>query len=182
MGKEDKDIFIISSFKKSKFYDQLEWADDLIQKESHYLFNNDFKVFDPREIYEYIQRFDSSNRINLLGKCVILDRSTKYENKVLVCPIYPKSYSINKFGLNIGKIYGLNEEEYIAAISEIKFISKRRFKLNDKSISDAQNICYLSTCAYLSILEAYKRIIDTIIKRVNDNSLFSYQNAKYLSA
>ena len=88
----------------------------------------------------------------------------------------------NKFGLNIGKIYGLNEEEYIAAISEIKFISKRRFKLNDKSISDAQNICCLSTCAYLSILEAYKRIIDTIIKRVNDNSLFSYQNAKYLTA
>ena len=41
MGKEDKDIFIISSFKKSKFYDQLEWADDLIHKESHYLFNND---------------------------------------------------------------------------------------------------------------------------------------------
>ena len=58
MGKEDKDIFIISSFKKSKFYDQLEWADDLIQKESHYLFNNDFKVFD-----EYFGEFDHMYRL-----------------------------------------------------------------------------------------------------------------------
>ena len=105
----------------------------------------------------------------MIGKCVVLDGSNKYEHKVLICPIYPKSNSDKKFGINIGKIYGLSdEEEYIAALSEIRFISKRRFKVKSKLVSEAKNLCLLPSSSYLMILESYKRIIESIIKRVMD--------------
>ena len=130
MEKDKMNLYYLSPFKKTNFYDQFEWADELIQKESQYVFNSDFKIFEAKEIYEYIKGLDSQDNVNMIGKCVVLDGSNKYEHKVLICPIYPKSNSDKKFGINIGKIYGLSdEEEYIAALSEIRFISKRRFKV-----------------------------------------------------
>lgn len=171
MEKDKMNLYYLSPFKKTNFYDQFEWADELIQKESQYIFNSDFKIFEPKEIYEYIKGLDSQDNVNMIGKCVVLDGSNKYEHKVLICPIYPKSNSDKKFGINIGKIYGLSdEEEYIAALSEIRFISKRRFKVKSKLVSEAKNLCLLPSSSYLMILESYKRIIESIIKRVMDFS------------
>ena len=183
MKKDKYNLYYLTPFKNSHFYDQFEWAEETIQRESQYVFNSDFKVFQPREIYEYVKGIDIRGNERVIGKCVILDVSGKFESKVLVCPIYPKTTGDNKFGINIGKIYGLStEDEYIAALSEIKFISKRSFKVNTKTVSEAKNLCLLPSCSYLTILESYKKIIESIIRKVTDVSLNICQNPQILSA
>ena len=110
--KEDKKLlYFISPNKDNNFYEQLERVDDLFQRERHHVFNSDFKVFKAKEIYDFVRRLDPITGNKTISKCLILDNSNQFDSKVLICPIYPKSASENKFGLNIGKIYQINDSE-----------------------------------------------------------------------
>lgn len=183
MSKKEKRLYFITPVKDNGFYDQFEWADNLLQKEESYLFNSDFKVFRAREIYSYTRKFDIQLNRPFKGNCVIMDMSQKYENKVLICPIYPKSMAENKFGINIGHVYELSDtEEFIAALSEIKYVSKARFKEYGKTLNSAKSIGVLSQSAYLRILESYKNIIDAIIKKTTNYSPDLLYNGRILSA
>lgn len=180
---DKKNLYFITPNKENNFYEQLEWIDDIFKKEQHYVFNSDFKVFKAREIYSYVKRKEIENSNTIINKCVILDESGKYTNKVLICPIYPKSASENKFGINIGKICYLgDDEEYIAALAEIKYVSKARFRINGKKISESFSFGNLDTNSYLRILESYKRVIQTIIDKTSDYHTHLLSGQRILSA
>ena len=68
MEKDKMNLYYLSPFKKTNFYDQFEWADELIQKESQYVFNSDFKIFEAKEIYEYIKGLDSQDNVNMIAR------------------------------------------------------------------------------------------------------------------
>ena len=180
---DKKMVYFISPAKKTNFFDQFERVDEIFQREQQPVFNSDFKVFKGRDIYQYISKYDALTKQTIYGYCVILDDSHKYDDKVLICPLYTKNMADNKFGINLGKIYGLSDsEDYFAALSEIKFVTKKRFRIEGKPIREAKSLCNLSFVSYFRILDSYKNIIDSIIKRTTDYSQNLLYGGKILTA
>ena len=115
------------------------------------------------EIHEYAKNINIYGEF-LLGKCIILETSIPFKENVLICPMYEVNEK-NKYknGITIGKLLIKGKQnEYLAAIEEIRFISKKRFteykiqkeKLNELSL---RKIC--------SIFYEYNQLIkQTIIK------------------
>ena len=182
--KEDKKLlYFISPNKDNNFYEQLERVDDLFQRERHHVFNSDFKVFKAKEIYDFVRRLDPITGNKTISKCLILDNSNQFDSKVLICPIYPKSASENKFGLNIGKIYQISDsEEYIAALAEIRYVNKKRFVSDPKTKAETNFYGVLNASSYLSILNSYKKIVQTIIDKSTEYNSNLFAQRRYLTA
>ena len=137
------------------------------------MFNSDNKIFRSKEIYAYNRKIDQISGNHLLGHCIILADSGKFDSKVMICPIYSKSEAENKAGINIGRLYQLkDDEDYIAALPEIRFVSKARFKVNndDNNAKQSKSTGYLNygtiqTSSFLLVLDCYRRFIQGLIEK-----------------
>lgn len=97
------------------------------------------------------------------GMCIILETSNEFQGMVLVCPIYEINDEIHqKEGLKIGRIFNSeNRNDFIAAITEIKFINKDRF-LYDKS--GARVVGNITQSILVDIVNLYVSIIKRAIE------------------
>lgn len=185
-----KNVYYISVDKKDTFYNQLAWAEDVFKQEHHYVFNSDNKIFRSKEIYAYNRKIDQISGNHLLGHCIILADSGKFDSKVMICPIYSKSEAENKAGINIGRLYQLkDDEDYIAALPEIRFVSKARFKVNnnDSNAKQSNSTEYLNygaiqTSSFLLVLDCYRKFIQGLIEKTRKITKSMFTQSEILCA
>ena len=169
-------LYFVLHEENNKLIDQMEWADEVVKKETQ------GKSFEPvsfsmhkGQIYTYIRKTSINGR-PVYGQCVILADSTKFDTKVLICPIYPFTGLSDKLGINIGIIPQIDCScEFIGCLYEINFINKTRFILKPNLKDEPKSLCCLNNEQYLNLLISYRDFVCAIVKS-NSTIRISYRN------
>jgi len=164
---------------KKKLLEQFAWADSEMNKYTKAGFRSDYKIMCRQEIHKYIRNIDFTG-FRVIGKCVVLDNSTKFESKVLICPLVNESQVKDGMGLNLGIIPSIDPfKETYALIQDIKMISKRHFNFEEEPKVDGSNESKIGAVTQkqcLMILETRMSFIRSIIRRsqslYNEHSIF----------
>lgn len=175
---ENQNFYIISKNRNEKLLEQMEWVDEVVNKELIFKPNKSAISFSLSRgrIYKYLNKVTIYNK-SVIQYCLILADSTRYDSKVLVCPLYPIDNETAKLGINIGIIPQIDcNHELVACLHEINFINKLRLKINhdEQSNNEIKPVCCINKETYVKVMKSYKDFVATIVE-TNTKTCVSYK-------